>query len=284
MGLLDNKVALITGGARGMGRAHAVACAQEGADVILFDAPGPVETLAYPLATAEDLDEAVALVEREGRRAIAVRGDVRSQADLDGAVERAVSEFGRIDILIANAGVWNRANFWELNESQWAAVVDINLGGVWRACKAVAPTMIAQRSGSMVLVASINGFEAGPSFAHYTASKHGVIGLMKTYAVELGQYGVRVNALCPGPTLTQLVDHKETREMITGDPNPPAAAMQDAGFNFMALRGVSWIAPEQHAQAALFLNSDLAGSITGTALVVDAGHLALPGHNPNPTR
>lgn len=284
MPLLEGQVALITGGGRGQGRAHAVTCAREGADVVLFDAPKGLHTVPYPIGTRADLDETVSLVEKEGRRALACTGDVRSQADLDAAVALTLKEFGRLDILIANAGVWYTQHFWELSDDQWEETVGTNLGGAWRSAKAVAPTMIAQQSGSILLVASINGFEAGPSYAHYAASKHGVVGLMKSLAVELAPHGVRCNALCPGPTRTPMTDHQAAWDLFAGHPGGTEADMLDAGYNFLALKGYNWITPQAQADAALFLNSDLARAITGAALPVDAGHLVLPGNNPTPVK
>jgi NAD(P)-dependent dehydrogenase (short-subunit alcohol dehydrogenase family) len=209
---------------------------------------------------------------------------VRSQADLDGAVGRALEDFGTIDILIANAGVWYTNDFWKLSEDEWNQTVDSNLGGVWRSAKAVAPTMIERQSGSIVLTSSINGFEAGPGYAHYAASKHGVLGFMKSIAVELAPHGVRVNALCPGPTRTPMTDQQAAWDLFAGRPGGTEADMLEAGYNFLALKGVNWLTPQAQADAALFLNSNLAASITGVALPVDAGHLILPGHNHNPIK
>ncbi|MEN2738434.1 mycofactocin-coupled SDR family oxidoreductase [Microbacterium sp. X-17] len=284
MSMLEGKVAFITGGARGQGRAHAITCAREGAAVAIFDVPDPLDSVPYGIGTAAELEETVRLVEEEGGRILAFRGDVRSQADLDSAVAATVDAFGRIDILIANAGIWYTENFWELSESQWQETIDTNLGGVWRSAKAVAPTMMAQQSGSMVLVASINGHESGPTYAHYAASKHGVVGLMKSLAVELAPHGVRCNALCPGPTRTPMTDHQAAWDLFAGHPGGTEADMLDAGYNFLALKGVNWLRPQAQADAALFLNSDLAASVTGISLPVDAGHLVLPGNNPAPVR
>jgi SDR family mycofactocin-dependent oxidoreductase len=284
MGLLDNKVALITGGARGQGRAHAVTSAREGADVVIFDWPGKLDTVPYDLATDEDLAETAKLVEAEGRRAITVAGDVRSQQDLDAAVDRALDTFGKLDILVANAGVWYSGNFWELTEQEWADTIDINLGGVWRAAKAAAPAMIGQQSGSMVLISSINGLEGGPTYSHYSASKHGVIGLMRSLAVELAPHGVRCNALCPGPTRTAMIDHQAAWDVFAGHEGASQDVMLDAGRSFMALKGIDWIEPQSQADAALYLNSELAKAVTGTALTVDAGHLVLPGFNHAPSK
>jgi SDR family mycofactocin-dependent oxidoreductase len=284
MNLLDNKVALITGAAHGQGRAHAVASARNGADIVLFDAPGQLSTVPYGMGTRSGLDETAALVEKEGRRAVVVTGDVRSQADLDSAVAAGLSTFGGIDILIANAGIWYTTPLQDLTEDQWAQTIDTNLGGVWRSVKAVAPHMIERQAGSIVLVASINGLESGPGYAHYAASKHGVLGFMKSAAVELGTHGIRVNALCPGPTRTPMTDHQDAWDLFHGGPGGTPADMYDAGYNFMALKGVNWLEPEDQADVALFLNSDLARRITGAALQCDAGHLVLPGHNHNPVK
>ncbi len=185
MGMLDGKVALITGGARGQGRAHAVTCAREGADVIIIDVLDQLPTVPYKLADKADLDETVRLVEAHDRRAVAVRADVRSSREIDVAVAAGIAEFGKIDILIANAGIWTLGSFWELTDDQWEEMIAVNLTGVWKSAKAVAPHMIERRRGSIVLIASVNGLEAGQFTAHYVAAKHGVIGLMKNIALEL---------------------------------------------------------------------------------------------------
>ena len=252
--------------------------------MIIVDAPGQLSTVPYPMGTPEDLEETKNLIEKEGRRAIVVEGDVRSQSDMDGAVAQALEEFGKIDILIANAGVWYTREFWNLSDDEWDQTIGVNLSGVWKAAKAVAPHMIERQSGSIVLTASINGFEAGPTYAHYAASKHGVIGLMKSMAVELAPYGVRCNALCPGPTRTPMTDHPAAWDLFAGHPGGTEADMLDAGYNFLALKGFNWITPQAQADAALFLNSHLAASITGVSLPVDAGHLVLPGNNPAPVK
>ena len=161
MGMLDGKVALITGGARGQGRAHAVTCAREGADVIIADVVDQLPTVPYKLATKDDLDETVRLVRAYGRRVIAVQADVRSQEQLDAAVTAGMAELGKIDILIANAGIWTLGSFWELTDEQWDEMIGVNLTGAWKAAKAVAPHMIERRSGSIVIIASVNALEAG---------------------------------------------------------------------------------------------------------------------------
>lgn len=284
MGLLDGQVVFITGGARGQGRAHAVTSAREGADVILLDVPHPVGVITYETATVEDLEETVRLVEREGRRAVAVVGDVRSQADIDSAVSQGLAAFGRIDSLIANAGIWNGANCWEISEELWQTTMDINVGGVFRSVKAVAPHMRERGSGSIIIVSSINGTEAGPTYAQYAASKHAVLGFMKSVSLELGTSGIRVNALCPGPTLTPMINHQAAWDLWAGGPGlGTPEIMSTTGYDWFALKGINWLSPQAQADAALFLNSAMASCITGIALPVEGGHLNLPGLNPTPT-
>jgi NAD(P)-dependent dehydrogenase (short-subunit alcohol dehydrogenase family) len=165
MTLLEGKVALITGAARGQGRAHAITCAREGADVVLLDTTDQIASVTYRMASRDDLDETVTQVEKLDRRAVAVEGDVRDQAALDRAVAEGLDAFGRIDILIANAGIWTTAPLWELPESAWEDMVGVNLTGVWKSIKAVAPHMIGRRSGSIVVTSSVNGLEPGQGTA-----------------------------------------------------------------------------------------------------------------------
>jgi SDR family mycofactocin-dependent oxidoreductase len=284
MGLLGGKVALITGGARGQGRAHAVESAREGADVIVVDIAGQIDTVGYPMGRAEDLAETVRHVEALGRRALAITADVRSQVQMDEAVARGIAEFGHIDILIANAGIWTLAPFWELSDQQWQDMIDVNLTGVWRSAKAVAPHMIERRAGSIVMISSVNGLEGGANFAHYSAAKHGVVGLMRTIALELGPHGVRCNSIHPGAIKTPMVTHQAAFDLMAGHPGGTEADQIEGGYHYGVLKGTSFLPPEAIARAAIFLNSDLASSITGITLPVEAGHLVLPGINPAPVR
>lgn len=284
MGMLDGKVALITGGARGQGRAHAVTCAREGADVIITDVIDQLPTVPYKLATKDDLDETVRLVEAYGRRVIAAKADVRSQEQLDAAVTAGIAEFGTIDILIANAGIWTLGAFWELTDEQWDEMIGVNLTGVWKAAKAVAPHMIERRSGSIVIIASVNALEAGQYTAHYVAAKHGLIGLMRNVALELAPYGIRCNAISPGAVKTPMTNHQGAWDMFAGRPGGTEEDMTEAGHHYTLLAGTSWLDPQDVANAALYLNSELASKVTGVTLPVDAGHLTLSGYNPVSTR
>jgi SDR family mycofactocin-dependent oxidoreductase len=284
MGLLEGKVALVTGAARGQGRAHAVVSASEGADVVLLDVATELPGVPYPGASEEDLDETVRLVEAQGRKALRVVADVRDQAALDAAVARAITELGRIDILVANAGIYSAGPFWELTDAQWDDMIGVCLTGVWRSAKAVAPHMVEQQSGSIVAISSMNGLRAGPNYSHYTAAKHGVIGLMTSMAADLAPHGVRCNAIAPGAINTPMVNYPAGWAIFAGKTDASEEEVLDSARHYNSLKGVSLIPPEEVAKTALYLNSDLARNVTGVTVPVDAGHLLLMGRNLNPVK
>lgn len=275
---------LITGGARGQGRAHALVSAREGADVVVVDACEQFETVPYPMPCTADLEETVRQVEALGRRAVAVQADVRSQEQIDDAVARGISDFGKIDALIANAGIWTMAPFWDITEAQWDETVSVNLSGVWKSAKAIAPHMIERQSGSMVFIASKNGLRPAANYAHYIAAKFGVTGLMNAIALELAPHGIRCNAIYPGTVDTPMINHQGSYDMMAGHPGGGAAAFYDAGYNMNALKGRTWMDPEEIAKTALYLNSDLAANVTGVGIPVEAGGLLLPGFNHSPVK
>jgi len=284
MGLLEGKVALITGGARGQGRAHALAYAREGADVVVLDIADQIGSVPYPMGTQDDLDETVRQVEKLDRRALAVRADVRSQDQLDDAVQRTLAEFGRLDLVAANAGIWTMTPFWELTEDQWDDMIGTNLTGVWKTAKAVAPHLIEQGSGSIVMTSSVNGLEPGANYAHYVAAKHGVIGLMKNVALELAPHGVRCNAVCPGAIDTGMTNWQGAYDMFAGHGGGTREDLLAGGGSFHALKGAGMLDPVVIANAAVWLHSDLAAWVTGVAVPVDAGHMLLTGVNTAPVR
>lgn len=285
MGLLDGKTVLITGGARGQGRAHAVTSAREGADVILLDITSQVlDSVDYPLATADDMAETVRQVEELDRRALTFDADVRDQAQLDAAVSGGIAEFGKIDVLIANAGIWTRAPFWEISDQMWTDMMDVNLTGVWRSAKAVAPHMIERQTGSIVITSSVNGLEPGMNYAHYVSTKHGVIGLMKNIALELAPHGIRCNSINPGAILTPMTNQQGAWDMFAGHEGGSKEDLIEGGYSFHALKGTTFMPPEVIANTALYLNSDLAATVTGVTIPVDAGHLLLTGVNPDPVK
>lgn len=283
MSRLEGKVALITGAGRGMGASHAEVLAREGADVVLLDAPSAIPTAEYEMATKDDLDKTVAAVERHDRRAIAVEGDVRSQADLDRAVEQGIRELGKIDFLVANAGIWGTlAPITDMSEEAWQETVDINLTGVWRSVKAVASHMVERGEGAIVLISSISGLEGQALSANYSSAKHGVIGLMRSAALELGPHNIRVNAVCPGFIDTPIHHWQGAYDLLAGKPGGTAADRDAAARFYGILKGRGPLDPAHVSNTVLFLLSDESSEITGLEVPVDAGHMVLPHFNPAP--
>jgi SDR family mycofactocin-dependent oxidoreductase len=283
MGRIEGKVALVTGAGRGMGASHAEVLAREGADVILLDAPSSIPTAEYAMSTKADLERTVAAVEQHDRRAVAVEGDVRSQADLDKAVAQGISEFGKIDFLVANAGIWGTlAPITEMSEEAWQETVDINLTGVWHSVKAVAAHMIERREGAIVLISSISGLEGQALSANYSSAKHGVIGLMRSAALELGPHNVRCNAICPGFINTPIHHWQAAYDLLAGHPGGTAEDREAAARFYGILAGRGPLDPSNVSNAVLFLLSDESSEITGLELPVDAGHMVLPHFNPAP--
>ena len=276
MGLVDGKVALVTGAGRGQGRSHALKLASEGADVIAVDiGPGRVQTISYELASEDDLDTTVKEIEAMGRRAVKAIADVRSLSDLQAAVDAGLSELGRIDIVCANAGIGSWAVSWEMTEQQWKDMIDINLTGVFNAVRAALPSMVERGDGgSLVLTSSTAGLRAYANTAHYTAAKHGVIGLMKVLAQEAGPHRIRVNAVCPTTVRTPLVINASTFELFAPHlENPTEDDVREPFESLNILPGVAWIEPEDVSDAVVFLCSDAAKYITGVALPIDAGNI-----------
>ncbi|WP_433034871.1 mycofactocin-coupled SDR family oxidoreductase [Actinomycetospora sp. CA-053990] len=273
-GRMEGKVVLVTGAARGQGRAHAVRLAQEGADIIAVDLCAGIDTVVgkYPPATREDLDQTVVEVEKLDRRVVARVADVRDQAALDEAVAAGVAELGRLDGVVANAGIASYGRAWELDEATWQDMLDVNLTGVWHTAKAAIPQLIeGDRGGAMVFTSSIGGFKGIQQVGHYVSAKHGIVGLMRNLANELAPYRVRVNTVHPTNVDTHMIQNPGTWGMFApGDPEPT----QDkaiAGFTSLNALEIPWIESVDVANAVLFLLSDEARYITGATLPVDAG-------------
>jgi SDR family mycofactocin-dependent oxidoreductase len=279
---LAGRVAFITGGARGQGRAIARKFASEGADIVTCDSCAAIDTVPYELSSADDLNATQAMVESLGRECIADIADVRSQDELDAVVEKGISQFGKIDIVCANAGIHSFAPFWEMSEETWDTVIAVCLTGVWHTAKAVAPHFIERQDGCMILTSSVMGRETGPDLAHYAAAKHGVIGLTKSFAYELGPYNVRVNAILPTVVHDKMGDNPATREWVFGHPGATTEDYVAATRNWHLLRGRAALPPSAIADAAIWLASDEARNVTGLELAVDAGHMTLPGYNHEP--
>jgi SDR family mycofactocin-dependent oxidoreductase len=266
MGRVEGKVAFVTGSARGSGRAHAVRLAEEGADIIAIDICREVAPAPYPPATRAEFDETVRLVEEEcGRRIIAEQVDVRDSEGLEAVCERGASEFGGIDIVVANAGInsWNR--FWEMPEEQWQTLLDVNLTGVWRTMKATAPIMIDQgRGGSIILVSSVAGLKALPAQAHYAAAKHGLVGLCKAAAIELGPFNIRVNTIHPWGVDTPMGNDDTIVSLFERFPTYASS--------FAAVLAEPRRAdPRDIANAVLWLASDESRVVTGAQIPLDMG-------------
>ena len=280
---MSGKVVLVTGAAQGQGRAHAVVCASEGADIILLDIAKQIPTALSSMGTPGGLAETARLVEDHDQRALVIEADVRSQRELDEAVAAGIAEFGHIDALCANAGISSLAPFWEMTEEQWDDLIGVNLTGVWKSAKAVAPHMIERKTGSMVFTSSVNALEPAPGLSHYTSAKHGLLGLMKSVALEMAPYNVRCNSVGPGAIDTAMVDNQRAYDWFAGHEGGTREDAVRGGRHYHALKGRSLMAPEVVAKAAMFLNSELAEAVTGVNLPVDAGHSLLTGFNHAPT-
>jgi SDR family mycofactocin-dependent oxidoreductase len=267
---LEDRVALVTGGARGMGRAHAVMLAEAGADVVLCDRCSDTEQTPYPLATQADMDETVAAVESRGRKALAIRTDVRDRGALQSAVDAALEQFGRIDILLANAGVSIATPLiGSPGEEAWDEEIAINLTGVYNSMRAVAPVMAEQRWGRIVATSSMLGRTAMPTQAAYVAAKWGVIGLVKAAAQDLAGHGVTVNAVAPGNINTPMIQNEALYRTVRPDLENPTAEDAAHALQMLHLQPIPWLDPSEISAAILFLIS--AEHITGTVIDVNAG-------------
>jgi SDR family mycofactocin-dependent oxidoreductase len=272
VGRLAGKVALITGSARGIGRTQAVRFAQEGADIIGLDICGPVDTVVIPPATRHDLDETARLVVEAGGRIVTEVVDVRDLEALQAATDAAVSNLGGLDIVCATAGITSRGAAAEMPEDTWQTMLDVNLTGVWHTCKVSAPHLIARGAGSVVLVSSIAGLRGLVGVAHYTAAKHGVVGLMRSLAHDLAPHGIRVNSVHPTNVDTPLIQNTAVSSAFRPDlGRPPTREEFAAAARPMNLLAIPWVDPVDVANASLFLASDEARYITAVALPVDAG-------------
>jgi (+)-trans-carveol dehydrogenase len=273
-GRVEGKVAFITGAARGQGRAHAVRLAQEGADIIAVDICKKIDTVdVIAASTPEDLAETADLVKGQNRRIVTAEVDVRDYDALKAAVDSGVEQLGRLDIIVANAGIGNGGQTLDkTSEADWTAMIDINLSGVWKTVKAGVPHLLAGgRGGSIILTSSVGGLKAYPHCGHYVAAKHGVVGLMRTFAVELGAQNIRVNSVHPTNVNTPLFMNDDTMKLFRPDlENPGPDDMKVVG-QLMHTLPIGWVEPDDIANAVLFLASDEARYITGVTLPIDGG-------------
>ncbi|HEX4863729.1 MAG TPA: mycofactocin-coupled SDR family oxidoreductase [Acidimicrobiales bacterium] len=264
MGSLDGQVALITGAARGQGRSHAVALAVEGAEIVACDVPTSMSAPTYPLATVDDLNLTAKLVENQGRRCLTVALDVRDAGAVNAAVGQTIEEFGRLDIVVANAGIVVTGPLAEVSDEAWEELVSTNLTGTFHTLRAAIPAMRKRRYGRIVVTSSMGGRMGIPDLAAYNATKWGVIGLAKSVALEVAKEGITVNVVCPTTTQTPMVQ-----------PDPDADIPDELVKRFLRTNPIPtpWLQPEDVTRAVLYLVSD-PGVITGSVLEIGLGSSA----------
>lgn len=268
---LSQKTVLITGAARGLGRACALRFAEEGADLALLDVAADIADVPYPLGTADQLEATARLCRERGASVLTARADVRQQKEIDAAVADTLDRFGRIDVLVNNAGIAapsGKASH-EISEDEWRVMLDVDLSGAWRMIKAVAPSMAKQRSGSIVNISSTAGLVGYRYFAGYVAAKHGLIGLTKAAALDYAALQIRVNALCPGqvreePALEGRMLSEVARSLGVAPEDQETAFLESQPMNAL-------VNPEDVSSAALWLASDDARQVTGSVVTVDGG-------------
>jgi SDR family mycofactocin-dependent oxidoreductase len=275
-GSLEGRVAFVTGAARGQGRAHAVRLASDGADIIAIDICGPVtDSITYPSATSEELAETVRQVEATGRKVLAREVDVRDLAAQQQVIADAVEQFGRLDIVVVNAGILSWGRLFEMSEEQWDSVIQTNLSGAWRTVRAAVPAMIeAGNGGSIIMVSSSAGLKATPGNGHYSASKHGVVAITNALALEVGEYGIRVNSIHPYSIDTPMVERDAMMEVFSQHPNflHSFAPMPLHPVNHAGKKGLQeFMSPEEVSAVVAWLASDESMAISGSQIAVDRG-------------
>ncbi|MDT7708913.1 MAG: hypothetical protein QOG20_4520 [Pseudonocardiales bacterium] len=275
MGKLEGKVALITGAGRGQGRAHAVRLAEEGADIIALDICAPIASVPYEMSSLADLDETAKLVEQLDRRIVARPADVRDRAAIAAAVADGVAELGRLDVVVANAGIWSGAPFVDMTDDMYRDMIDVQMHGPYNTCKVAVPYMIEQGTGgSIVIISSTAGMRGFPNQVHYNMGKHAVVGLMRSLANELAPHFIRANTIHPSSTNTKMIQNETIWSAFApGVENPTVDDFGDT-FTAMNLLPIPWMEPVDISHAVAWLASDESRYVTGVTLPVDAGYLA----------
>ncbi|MGB0972597.1 MAG: mycofactocin-coupled SDR family oxidoreductase [Mycobacterium sp.] len=273
---LQGRVAYITGAARGQGRAHAVRLANEGADIIAIDVCGPVaQDVTYPMPTPEDLAETARLVEATGRKIIAREVDIRDLPAQQQVIAEGIEQFGRLDIVVANAGILSWGRIFEMSEQQWDSVVDVNLNGTWRTIRAAVPAMIeAGNGGSIIIVSSSAGTRATPGNAHYAASKHGLVAITNSLAIEVGEFGIRVNSIHPYTVDTPMVEPDAMMEIFGKHPAflHSFSPMPYRPVDHQGKKGLKdFMTTEEVADVVAWLAGDGSRTISGSQIAVDRG-------------
>ncbi|WP_030661809.1 mycofactocin-coupled SDR family oxidoreductase [Streptomyces cellulosae] len=281
MNRLENQVAFVTGVARGQGRRIAVRLAEEGADIIGVDLGSgggfDIDTPHYALSTDADLARTAELIEETGRKAVLRHADVRDFDSLASAVQEGVETFGRLDVVVANAGILSVSPVLDLEERAWQQNLDVNLTGAWHTVKAAVPHLRAGgRGGSIVFITSAAAMLSVPGIGHYATAKAGVNALAKSLAAELGPEWIRVNAVSPGNVDTPMIDNEFTRRLFLSHlehPGKSDAQEPDSPYVRLHALPVPWVEAKDISNAVVFLASDDARFVTGTVLPVDAGYL-----------
>ncbi len=271
MGRFDGKVVLVTGGARGQGRSHALEFAKEGADIVVADIAAQVETVPYSMSSEEDLRETVKLVESLDQRCVAVTADFRDTAGAASAVSAAVDQFGRLDILLVNHGMLSLSSVADMSDQTWDDVIGSDLTGVFKAVRAALPQMIEQNYGRIVVTSSMAGRVGLPTVAHYCAAKWGVLGFVKSVAREVAANGITVNAVCPTNTNTDMIHNPDFYALFAPGIENPTREQVIPGFVSLNAIPVPWIEPIDISNAMMFLAAESSRYITGEALHVSAG-------------
>jgi SDR family mycofactocin-dependent oxidoreductase len=275
-GTLEGRVAFVTGAARGQGRAHAVRLAEEGADIIAVDVCGAIsDTITYPAATSEELADTVRAVESTGRKVLAREVDIRDLDAQKQVVADGIEQFGRLDVVVANAGVLSWGRLFEMSEEQWDTVIEVNLSGTWRTIRAAVPAMIeAGNGGSIIIVSSSAGLKATPGNGHYSASKHGLVGLTNALAIEVGEFGIRVNSIHPYSIDTPMVEAEAMMEIFGKYPAflHSFSPMPYHPVNHNGKKGLQeFMTPEEVSDVVAWLASDGSATISGSQIAVDRG-------------
>ena len=277
-GRVAGKVAFITGAARGQGRSDAIRLAQEGADIIAIDLCGQVGSVPYPMSTPDDLAQTVKEVEALDRRIVAAEADVRDYGALKAALDDGVARLGRLDIVVANAGTFSYGRAEDLPEQTWQDTIDIHLTGVWHTAKAAIPHLRAGgRGGSIIMTNSAAGLKALKNEAHYVSAKRGVVGLMRTLALELAPDMIRVNSVHPTTIDTPMIHNAPAYAMFAPDVEEKDRTKERLAERFQAINllPIPWVEPADVSNAVLWLASDESRYVTGVTLPVDAGSIIM---------
>ncbi|MBO0849506.1 MAG: mycofactocin-coupled SDR family oxidoreductase [Pseudonocardia sp.] len=276
MGRMDGKVALVTGAARGQGRSHALRLAEEGAEIVAVDLCAQIDTVPYGMSRPEDLAETAKRIEELDRRVVTQEADVRDGGSLEAAVSAGLSEFGHIDVVCANAGIFSYAPTWEMTDQMWEDMLAVNVTGVWKTLRAALPSMIERgQGGSLVLTSSTAGLRGFANMVHYTAAKHGVVGIMRTMVQEVSQYNIRCNTVHPTAVDTDMIQNKPMYQLFLPDAKPEELTRENYGAAFQALHTMPhpWVEARDISNAVLWLASDESRYVTGQTIAVDLGFL-----------